>query len=312
MGYKRGIVMPKVSVNIPCFNAEKFIRKTINSVISQTFTDFEVIIINDGSQDQTEQIINTFSDPRIKYYRQSNYGLAYTRNKAVSLSSGELIAFLDQDDTWLPQKLEKQVKLFESNSLLGLVYSNCYLIYEDGRKVLGTKFFKFQRGSVFKQMLSNYFIVVSTAVVRKDIIDELGGFPNYSIVEEFALFLRLTQRYLIDFVNEPLVEYLYHETNTSKNLDLNLKEVEEIYSYWSKIGNDEIKHICRTSLGKQHYGLARRALFHLRNKRQAQYFLKGSFKYEKKIIYFAFMLFCFFPIWFSQLLRKFLLSTLYK
>ncbi len=300
--------MPKVSVNIPCYNGEKFIAKTIQSVLNQTFSDFEIVIINDGSSDRTEEIVRKFTDPRIKYFSQVNHGLAYTRNRAVSLSSGEFIGLLDQDDAWLPQKLERQIELFDRNPTLGLVYSESYLVYPEGMKVLASRFFNYRRGYVFKEMLSDYFIVVSTAIVRKSVVDEFGGFPNYRIAEEFALFLKIAEKYPIDFVHEPLVEYLYHEANTSRHLEVNLREVEEIYGYWSEKGDDEIRNICKISLGKHHYGLGRRALFHLNDKTQAKHYIKGSFQYQRKFKYFAFWVFCFFPIWLIQGVRKFLLS----
>ena len=107
--------MPKISVNIPCYNSAAFIRETLESVLNQTYRDFEVIVMDDGSGDETGKIVKSFSDSRVKYFYKNNEGLSETRNKGIAASSGEYIAFIDHDDLWLPEKLEKQMELFNKN-----------------------------------------------------------------------------------------------------------------------------------------------------------------------------------------------------
>ena len=303
---------PTVSINLCCYNSEKYLRETLQSIINQTYTDWELVIINDGSSDSTESIIFEFKNKgySINYHYQQNKGIGASRNEALKFSHGEYIAFIDHDDTWMPQKLEKQMDLFHANPNLGLVYSDCYFAYPDGKKVLGSKFFNFRRGHVFKEMLADYFIVLSTTVVRKDLVNEYGGFPHYTVAEEFALFLKIAKEHSVDFIGEPLVKYTYHEGNASKDLKTNLKEVEEILGYWLQHGDEEIRRISKSAMGKTHYGLSRRALFHLKDKAQAKYLIRGSFKYETKFKYYAFWGLCFFPHWLVQGLRKLVLTLL--
>ena len=124
--------MPRVSVNICCYNGGKYIAETISSVLAQTFTDFELVIVNDGSKDDTEGKILGFNDGRIKYVFQENRGLSATRNRALDLSKGEFIAILDQDDLWEPEKLELQLRVMDKNPGTGVVYSDALIIDENG------------------------------------------------------------------------------------------------------------------------------------------------------------------------------------
>ena len=297
---------PTVSINLCCYNSEKYLRETLDSIINQTYKDWELVIINDGSSDSTEAIICKYikNGYPIIYHYQENKGIGASRNEALKLSNGEYIAFIDHDDTWIPGKLEKQVDLFHANPNFGLVYSDCYFVYPGGKRVLGSRFFNFKRGHVFKEMLASNFIILSTAVVRKDALNEFGGFPDYKVAEEFALFLKIAKENPVDFISEPLANYRYHEENASKDLRINLKEIEEILGFWSQHGEEEIRRISTSAMGKTHYGLSRRALFHLKDKVQAKSLIKGSFRYEMKLKYYAFWGFCFLPYWMVKGLRK--------
>ena len=301
-----------VSINLCCYNSEKYLEETLDSIFEQTYRDWELVIINDGSSDSTENIVQQYINKGfpIIYHYQENKGIGASRNEALKLSNGEYVAFIDHDDTWTPEKLEKQLDLFHANPILGLVYSDCYFVYPGGKKVLGSRFFNFKRGRVFKEMLAGNFIILSTAVVRKDALNEFGGFPDYKVAEEFALFLKIAEEYPVDFISEPLANYRYHEENASKDLKINLKEIEEILGFWSKHDEEEIRRISTSAMGKTHYGLSRRALFHLSDKAQAKTLIKGSFKYEMKLKYYAFWGLCFFPLWMVKGLRKFALISL--
>jgi glycosyltransferase involved in cell wall biosynthesis len=213
-------VPPKVSVNICCYNAESFIAETINSVLKQTFADLEIIVIDDGSQDKTGQIIKSITDPRIKYVYQENKGLSRSRNIAIGLSAGEYIALLDHDDVWLPDKLELQVALLESAPNIGLVYSDSYFINDKG--ITSGTFFDFKepyKGSVTCPLFLGNFIPCLTTVMRKRILTGIELFrTDLTITEEYDLFLRLSIRTQFDFVNRPLAKYRVHATNTSRNM----------------------------------------------------------------------------------------------
>ena len=210
--------MPKVSVNICCYNSERFIEQTVKSVLAQTYGDLEIVIVDDGSTDRTGEIIKSIADDRIKYHHQENHGLSYARNRAIDLSRGEYIAFLDHDDTWLPEKLAKQVALFQKDSALGLVYSDCYahnLI--TGQKVRYSEMTTLYRGRVLEQLFHVDFIPVLTAVIKREVIGKVGKFDlNYKIAEDYEFFVRVADQYPVDFVPEPLAVYHLHEDNSVK------------------------------------------------------------------------------------------------
>jgi len=206
-------------VIIPVYNAEKFIKETIESVLEQTYQDFEIIIIDDGSTDKSAEVIKSFDDKRIIYTYQKNQGVSATRNIGILKSNGEYIALLDHDDLWLPEKLERQIPILESNSNVGLVYSDCYIIALNGN-ILGRNFkdHRPHRGKVLPDLFLDNFIPCLTAVIRKNILNHTKFFnPELSIAEEYDLFLRIARSYEIEYIDLPLAEYRIHETNFSKD-----------------------------------------------------------------------------------------------
>ena len=230
--------MPKVSVNIACFNSARFIRETIESVLSQTYKDFEIIVIDDGSTDSTGDIVKSFGDPRIKYFYKKNEGLAETRNKAIAASSGEYIAFLDHDDLWLPRKLEMQLALFARRKNAALIFSDSYVL-KRGMREQKTYFGRCHphRGYGFEDLLfeSSNFIPLPTVMVRRAVFDTIGMFDkNFKIGEEYDLFLRIARRHELDYVDEPLAVYRIHENNTSQDRELFTKEAFEIMKRWQR------------------------------------------------------------------------------
>ena len=228
--------MPKLSVNIPCFNSGRFIRQTVESVINQTFQDLEIVIVDDGSHDNTKQIISSFKDARIRYFYKDNEGLAFTRNKAIDLSDGEYIALLDHDDLWEPEKIEKQLEVFKKNNNLGLVFSDSYIL-ENNHKKKFTYFdrIKPKKGFIFEDLLfaSSNFIPLSSVIVRKDVFKDVGFFnPAFKIGEELELFLKVAQLYEFDYIDKPLITYRLHEGNFSTNKEIFVKEAFEILQFW--------------------------------------------------------------------------------
>ena len=301
---------PTVSINLCCYNSEKYLEETLASIFAQTYRDWELVIINDGSSDSTETIICEYIKQGypIIYHYQENHGLAYSRNVALKRSQGEYIAFIDHDDIWLPDKLQKQIPLFHDQEM-GLVFCDYRAVYPDGRKIQGSAFFRFYRGNIFRELLRNNFIVLSTAVIRKKIVDEYNGFPAYSYSEDWELFLKISRKYKIDFVGEPMAEYRYHETNSSFLLmQTQLKENLEIYDYWSNDPHPDVKKICNDGVGYTYYGLSRRALFHLKDRSCALSYISGAIKHQKRPIFVFFYFLCLLPVNCSQILRQFVLS----
>jgi glycosyltransferase involved in cell wall biosynthesis len=214
---------PTVSINLCCYNSEKFLEETLQSIFAQTYKDWELVIVNDGSTDFTESIIKAYinRDYPIIYHYQENHGLGYSRNKALGLSSGEFIALLDHDDLWLPNKLEKQVELLDSKPDVALAYSDAYLIDSKGKILcrISDKTY-LPHGNVLTHLSINPFIVCSTVLLRKRVLEEVGLFDTQlAVSEEYKLFLRIAERYEFEVVNVPLAKYRVHAGYTHRNIE---------------------------------------------------------------------------------------------
>jgi len=236
--------MPKVSIIIPIYNAEKYLSKTIESVMAQTYTDWEIVAVDDGSTDKTPEILKDYEKKlpkKLRVITQKNSGVSIARNTAIAAARGEYIAFLDHDDLWLPEKLKKQVKLLDSNKKLGLVYSDSYAIDDKGILKKGTlmsgRLFRLHarmlRGNVFNELFYVNFIPILTTMVRKNVFNKVGMFdPKYKIAEDYDLFLKIAEQYPIDFTETPLAKYRIYGGNVSKNIEVRVKEDLQISEYW--------------------------------------------------------------------------------
>lgn len=207
---------PLVSVIIPAFNAARFITETLESVLSQTYRDIEVLVVDDGSQDHTAERVESFArkDPRVLLIKQANQGVAAARNLAIEQSRGEYIAPIDADDLWYPQKLEKQVQLIlESKSSVGLVYTWSACINEQGL-LTGRALYSNKVGDVYLDLLAGNFISNSSSpLIRRVCFEEIGGY-NFQMKEQDAqgcedwdIYLRVAERYQFQVVPEFLVGY---------------------------------------------------------------------------------------------------------
>lgn len=207
--------MPTVSVIIPAYNAEPFIAETVKSALNQTFNDVEVIVVDDGSNDRTAERLEEFGN-RIRVHRQANAGVAEARNAGVKMSSGSWIAFLDADDTWLPQKLERQLALRHAP----LVYSDRFNIgARGGLPVVQSEVTRMHEGDVFLPlMLEGNFITNSSVLIRRDVFEATGGFAaGVSPAEDWDLWLRVAERHPVAFCPEQLVRYRFHPDGASRN-----------------------------------------------------------------------------------------------
>lgn len=213
-----------VSVIVPVYNGELFLDRCINSVKSQTYENWEMLLVNDGSLDNSKKIIEKYtSDPRIKYFEnKKNLGIAATRNRAIEYSKGSYLALLDQDDEWLPQKLEKQISLFEKlDNSYGLVYSNLSVKYSDGRELEAKKEIEPLRDvdQNFEKLVISNFIYSPTVMIKRDAIQKVGGF-NESILwggDDYELWLRIGRKYLFGYIDESLSIRHEHGKNYSQN-----------------------------------------------------------------------------------------------
>lgn len=211
--------MPLISVIIPVYNGEKTIIKTIKSVLNQTLADLELIIINDGSQDSTLEVIKNLSDFRLKIFSYPNAGQAVSRNRGLSLASGEYISFLDADDLWTADKLEAQLKALQNNPQASIAYSwTNYIDEQDNFLLSGTHII--ENGNVYEKLLvSNFIENGSNPLIRKQALVEVGGFEAaMTPAEDWDLWLRLAARY--SFVGVPSPQILYRVSSTSASANL--------------------------------------------------------------------------------------------
>jgi O-antigen biosynthesis protein len=202
-------VRPLVSVVVPTYNRAHLITRTLQSVLGQTCGEFEVLVVDDGSTDETEHIVRSCSDERVRYLRQpSNSGVSAARNRGLREARGTFIAFLDSDDEWMPRKLERQVALFRRvPEEVGLVYTGVETVREDGTTTVERPQ---ERGNVYREMLWRNVIHGggSNAMMRREVVATAGFFhEGLAAIEDYEYWLRISRCFAVDFVDEPLVRY---------------------------------------------------------------------------------------------------------
>jgi glycosyltransferase involved in cell wall biosynthesis len=207
--------MPLISVIIPAYNAERTIVETIQSVQQQTFQDFELIVINDGSKDRTLDLLQDIKDERVKIFSYKNSGLPTARNRGITQFKGEFIAFLDADDLWTPDKLELQLAVLKQHPKAGVAYSwTCFMDMDEQGKA--TSFhpsppYTFEGNVYDKLLVSDFIHSGSNTLIRKQVIDSVGGFdPTLKSCEDWDYWLRLSAHW--SFVVVPKHQILYRRT----------------------------------------------------------------------------------------------------
>jgi len=214
---------PVVSIIIPTYNRAHFIGRAIRSVLNQTYTDFEVIVVDDASIDDTEEVVKNIKDPRIRYIRhETNKGGAAARNTGIKASKGELIAFQDSDDEWLPEKLEKQMKVFENvPAKVGVVYTDMWRITKNKRKYyFSSPMITPEDGIIYKQAL-DYKVMnigIQTAVIKREVFEKVGMFDEkFPRFIDLEFFIRVSKHYYFSHLGEPLVNYFDADKGISAN-----------------------------------------------------------------------------------------------
>lgn len=205
--------MPKVSVIIPTYNCAHYLGNAIESVLRQTFTDYEVIIVDDGSTDNTREVVERFiaqHPSRIRYIYQPHQERSMARNRGIQAASGEYIAFLDADDEWLPQKLERQVPILDENRKVGLVCSNVVLMDKEGRDFGCPPSRETPNGFVLQELLCGNFIWCLTVLCRRQCFEECGWFDTATIpAEDWDMWVRIAARYAIYHIPGVLARYRF-------------------------------------------------------------------------------------------------------
>jgi glycosyltransferase involved in cell wall biosynthesis len=211
--------VPLVSIVIPVFNGELTIKETVTSVLNQTFLDFELIIINDGSSDSTLDVLAEFKDTRVKIFTYTNSGLSASRNRGIDHALGEYISFLDADDLWTADKLEAQLNALQEYPEAAVAYSWTDFIDERGN-MLGIGIHYTVNGYVYPKLLEFFFIGSgSNALIRKQVFDEVGRFDEtLTSAEDMDIFLRLASRYQFSAVPAPQILYRVTDNSMSRNV----------------------------------------------------------------------------------------------
>lgn len=202
---------PFVSVIIPTLNRLSLLKDTVESVRKQTFRDFEIIVVNDGSSDGTSEWLLAQKD--LRGINQENKGIATSRNAGAAAARGEWLAFLDHDDLWAPEKLQVQTDFVKQNPEVGLVAARHVRL---GRSYRTPRQGRWIKGDLFVKAFSESFIHTSSVMIRRDVFQRVGGFPpRYRFADEFDVWLKIAARYSIAYVDRPVVFIRFYESNTS-------------------------------------------------------------------------------------------------
>jgi len=253
--------MPLISVIIPVYNGQKTIRETIESVLKQTFTDFEIIVINDGSKDATLEVVERIQDPRIKLFSYPNAGQAASRNRGFSHAVGDFIAFLDADDLWTPDKLEAQLKALQDNPQAAVAYSWTDFIDESG-KFLRPGAYLSVTGDVYKNLLVvNFLENGSNPLIHAQALTQVGEFDELlPPAEDWDMWLRLAARYQFVVVPSPQILYRQSTSSMSSKVELFSAQCLEVIERGFARAPESIQHLKKLSLTNIYKYLTYKAL----------------------------------------------------
>jgi glycosyltransferase involved in cell wall biosynthesis len=219
---------PKISVIIPLYNHEKYIKEAVYSVLEQTVSEFELIIINDGSTDRSEAIVRSIPDKRIRYYYQENQGAHNTINKGIKLAKGEYISILNSDDVYKNNRLEMCLKILDNNSSFSAVFSHIEFIDDQGKfiKYHGAQdnwinhdsetSFKDEDNIILNLLAGNFLTTTSNLFCRKSVFQDIGLFQNLKYAHDYEFFLRLCYHFKVHIIDMPFLKYRIHPDNKIK------------------------------------------------------------------------------------------------
>ena len=244
--------MAVISVITPTYNRARFLPAAVASVLSQTFGDFELIIVDDGSEDNTPDVLKPFfADRRVRYVYQENQGQSHARNLALKQATGDFIAFLDSDDVWAPDKLEKQLAVFRANSEVDIVHGDEAIINEQG-SVVSLQNMRRYSGRITRYLLADNSVSITTALVRRRCFDEMGGFDtSVGVADDYELWLRFSARYCYQY--EPGIVASYRvmadqiSSDKRRRFAANERIIQEFLARYGEV----------LSPGERRWGLAR-------------------------------------------------------
>ncbi|MDD1698356.1 MAG: glycosyltransferase [Methanoregula sp.] len=218
--------MPLVSVVIPTYNRLAILNNTLESVFSQSFSDFEVIVIDDGSTESFDPLVKQYED-RVTFIRLPHSGLpSIARNCGMKKAKGQYVAFLDSDDLWLKEKLKIQVQVFSDHPEIALVCSDAYILKPGSEEKMDKSYLNDRNaktGFLLDDLINNNFIITSTCTVRLDVLHKIGGFsedPVFRGIEDYELWLRIARQYQMQYLPIPLAVYRDAENSLRSEISL--------------------------------------------------------------------------------------------
>jgi glycosyltransferase involved in cell wall biosynthesis len=271
---------PGVSIVVTCYNYGSYVAECLDSIKNQTYSNYEVIIVNDGSTDNSEEIIKQYLlDKRFRYIKQENAGQTKAKNRGIKESKAGFIAFLDADDVWRSDKLENQLPLF-NDAKVGVVYSRSTLI-DNSSNVKDNKskneYMKPRRGVVTEWLMYDNFVPFSSSIVKKECLELFGGFDeSLSMGIDWDLWLKISTRYNFDYYEKSLLYYrVGHSGQMSKNIQKRINSADDILyrfinKYSERLQNVDIKKALYASYCQRGY-----ALRNISVRNSILYYLKG-------------------------------------
>ena len=240
--------MNLVSIIMNCHNGEKYLKESLKSIINQTYKDWELIFFDNVSSDQSKKILKEFNDERIKYFKSDNFINLYdARNLAVKKTNGDYISFLDTDDMWAKDKLEKQINFIKKNSNYKILYSNYYVLKNNEKQIMYKN--ELPSGFITQKLLDFYGIGINTVFLDKSIFEQYNFKKDLNIIGDFDFFIQTSKKFQIGYISDPLTFYRIHENNfTKKNFKMYINEL----SNWIR-ENEKILLKNNYSLKKQKF-----------------------------------------------------------
>lgn len=269
----------KVSICIPTFNRKGYLKQTLDSVFAQTYKDYEVVIVDDGSTDGTEEMIKSAGN-KVRYYWQENAGLSAARNKLINLALAEFITFIDSDDLLIPDAVERMMKIMEAEGGDVIVYGP-YLRIDENGNVFGRCKRKLYSGFITKQLFENILVHSCGSMFPKRILQEAGGFDeSLKVSLDYDLWLKLSLKYRFIALREPTFKRRRHRTNLSavcaENMMTELKVLERFY--YEREGRNVIpEKNAMQRLSKEQYRVGK-CLLKEKNIGEAVRYFRASFK----------------------------------
>jgi len=258
--------MPSVSIILATLNRSYFLARAIESVIAQTMVDWELLVVDNGSTDGTEKLIREFKkkDPRIRYLLEAERGISCARNSGIQEAKGEWIAFIDDDDEWLPEKLSRQMAYLRIHPDVSLLYAKTWV--KDGKgKTTGVKPSN-TPALDFGCLIEKDTLPILTVVLKRECIDEVGGFdPGLRVAEDYDLWLRISRNYTIAFMDEIVSVYHDHGGNVSRRANRKFKGYQNALTMFDKLQKLSLNSQHLINIKKRvallHYFLARQFIF---------------------------------------------------